>query len=54
MVKDFEEVASLTYIEAVFKETLRIKSTLPFLAFKNSVSDLPANNAQHGLECYSR
>lgn len=32
MVTDFEETTRLVYLTAVFKETLRLKNTVPFLA----------------------
>lgn len=38
IVKDYEEVNSLVYINAVFKETLRLKATVPYLGFSCKVS----------------
>lgn len=37
MVQDVEEVNSLIYIGAVFKEAMRIKTVIPFLDFTNNV-----------------
>lgn len=33
MPRDFEEASSLVYIDAVFKESLRLKTTVPYLVF---------------------
>lgn len=50
VVGDFEETTHLVYLAAVFKETMRLKNTVPFLSFwaKVTIQSDTAKDWVHG------